>query len=222
MLVKVLWTCIDDDGKEAEKLLTHLPESLTKEIADYEGEFHKKIKIHARLLLLELLKMFGEHYTPVQHTIWGKPFLSNSISFNISHSGNIAVVAGGYADTLGIDIEQHRKIELTELTGCFLAAEVHRIQNSPASHNLLIDYWSAKEAVMKADGRGLALSMDQVAVSSEFDKAVVESSKLYHLRAMTLMEGYSCFLALPLAHQFADVAVHYVPYSFLDKVETTK
>ncbi len=94
----------------------------------------------------------------------GKPRLHSSttgLQFNLSHSGDQALLAIGAADELGVDIEAVRAdLPGPELAAAVLCAEeLERISQLPANAQAepFIVCWTRKEACLKALGFGLAL-----------------------------------------------------------------
>ncbi len=107
-------------------------------------------------------------------TAHGKPTLQGErIFFNVSHSGSLGIIATSAHSPLGVDIESGAR--LTELDGL---AEIVMSPTERQSFNRLdvprrrqafLRLWTRKEAVLKADGRGL--SLDPTALSVGFDHA---------------------------------------------------
>ena len=106
-------------------------------------------------------------------TEYGKPFLTNLASdgllFNMSHSGDVAVIAISREREVGVDVEFMRADFATaEVAGHFFSvAEIYtlcgldRHQRSKA----FFDCWTRKEAYVKARGEGLSIPLDQFDVS---------------------------------------------------------
>jgi 4'-phosphopantetheinyl transferase len=108
------------------------------------------------------------------YSAYGKPALPKGLSrhdlrFNISHSGEIAVLGVANGRELGIDIEQIRHDVDMELvaTRFFSAAEQAALQEVPKNRKLDSFYacWTRKEAFIKALGQGLSLPLDSFDVS---------------------------------------------------------
>jgi 4'-phosphopantetheinyl transferase len=103
----------------------------------------------------------------------GKPFLADgAIAFNLSHSGDWALLAVARDRAVGVDIERIKPMaELEKLTARFLmAAEHERIVRLPEADRLLAFFrtWTCKEAYLKATGEGLGqLKSLEVAVQPE-------------------------------------------------------
>jgi phosphopantetheine--protein transferase-like protein len=86
----------------------------------------------------------------------GKPYLKGgNMYFNISHSGNYAVLAAAQNE-VGVDIEKVAPYSETVAARCFTPAEQEWLRhegNDEAFYRL----WTAKESVMKASGLGFSL-----------------------------------------------------------------
>ncbi len=90
----------------------------------------------------------------------GKPFLKEtSIQFNLAHSQHLAVYAVTRDRAVGIDVEQVRAVEQLEalVQRFFLPSEARTIQAQP---DLFFQYWTCKEAFLKATGTGLSKLKD--------------------------------------------------------------
>src|SRR5258708_6183899 len=100
---------------------------------------------------------------------YGKPFISNScIRFNLSHSGDTALVAITRDREIGVDIEQERPgWEVMALAEQFFShREVTEIKKLPLSEQTTAFFrcWTRKEAYIKAIGRGLSIQLDSFSV----------------------------------------------------------
>jgi 4'-phosphopantetheinyl transferase len=94
----------------------------------------------------------------------GKPYLEHAaLRFNLSHSGEHTVVAVAADCELGIDLEHVRRIRRRGalLERCFTTAEQARIGGDDTA---LLRYWAAKEALVKAIGRGIAYGLRRIEV----------------------------------------------------------
>lgn len=104
----------------------------------------------------------------------GKPFICHPktpMRFNLSHSGDLCVIAFSAASELGVDIEaSERRVEALEIAKRFFTPEEHaEIQETEESKRLetFLRFWTAKEAVMKATGLGLRLEPAAIGVELE-------------------------------------------------------
>ena len=84
---------------------------------------------------------------------YGKPYLKKDMYFNISHSGECAVLAFGNKE-IGIDIEKIDDGNLKLMPYVFTENEREWIKEDPERFHIM---WSIKESVMKATGLGMSL-----------------------------------------------------------------
>jgi 4'-phosphopantetheinyl transferase len=100
-----------------------------------------------------------------------KPYLvgGTDLRFNLSHSGDLAVVAVARGREVGVDLEQVR--ELDDLEGlaedCFAPPELSAWRALPRDHRPAAFFatWTRKEAYLKAGGVGLSRSLQSFEVS---------------------------------------------------------
>lgn len=104
---------------------------------------------------------------------WGKPFLRDpgpaAFGFNLSHSGDWALLAIGPVGTLGVDLEHQRP--LSDMDGVarvsFSPRELSRWRGLAPHHRDVgfFNAWTRKEAYIKAIGQGLHCPLDSFDVS---------------------------------------------------------
>lgn len=97
----------------------------------------------------------------------GKPYLQNSnLQFNLSHSGDYALLAVTRQAYVGIDIEDcTRKVEYLELAQRFFHPDEYQQLSKLPDNDLqhaFFQVWTAKEALVKATGQGIANSLDKI------------------------------------------------------------
>lgn len=113
----------------------------------------------------------------IVHQVQGKPCLAgnDSVCFSVSHSYDCAVIAVGRDRDIGIDVEKIRDdIEHEQLAKRFFSqAEYGALQHCSESNRLRAFFavWTRKEAVVKAQGAGIALGLKQFDVSIDPDTA---------------------------------------------------
>ena len=124
---------------------------------------------------------------------YGKPLLPTVPSFNISHAKGAVVCA--WADQpnaiLGIDIELIREIELESFQNCFVAHEWADIIESLTPLQKFYQYWTMKEAFIKADGRGLSLEPSKV-ITDNIKAKELGKSTLWYFHELQISTSYKC------------------------------
>ncbi len=108
-------------------------------------------------------------YSKKEKPYLAPPHSESGISFNISHSGEVALLAFARRREIGVDVEQlHRNIEIDSIARRFFS--LHEQQQLAAlrkeeQFDAFFRCWTRKEAYIKATGEGLSLPLDQFDVS---------------------------------------------------------
>jgi phosphopantetheinyl transferase len=104
-----------------------------------------------------------------------KPYLKNltdsPVYFNLSHSGNVALLAVTGLAPIGIDIEVSKEIQDADgVAKRFFSeyenAQLRKFNKDQFMHNFY-RIWTSKEAVIKANGWGMSASLDSFDVLVE-------------------------------------------------------
>jgi len=99
------------------------------------------------------------------------PLLDSRISFNLSHSSNVAVYVFTQNKYVGIDVEMINEIpnlkDVIDL--CFHEEEKKWFSNVPLNKRNEIFYkiWTSKEAYIKAIGKGFSFSPDKICLDQD-------------------------------------------------------
>lgn len=160
-----------------------------------------------RLLLGACLKITPDAVV-FNHNSYGKPFLSDSsIFFNVSHSGDYAVIALGKDHDIGIDIErENMSVKSKKIAQRFFTTQEQSFLFTQESSNQVAFFyriWTAKEAVCKAIGVGLWSSMKAFSVADIKDTYSVSVSLssqdtqdvLFYVQHSLILDRYYCCLA---------------------------
>ena len=109
---------------------------------------------------------------------YGKPSLDQSrLEFNLSHSGDFALLAVTPARKIGVDVEKMRAGISADIIGghYFSKAEMAELQALPLEQREAAFFrcWTRKEAYIKAQGQGLSLPLDSFDVSLTPDQTAI-------------------------------------------------
>ena len=104
----------------------------------------------------------------------GKPSLkkahASDLRFNVSHSGDIALLAFSGNQEIGVDVELKRaEIDFVLLAEMSFSKDERAalLACAPTDRaNLFYEFWTCKEACIKADGRGLSVPLDEFSVAT--------------------------------------------------------
>lgn len=123
---------------------------------------------------------------------------SVSIRFNVSHSQDLAVLAFSLDREIGVDVEAVRTDEWLDQVARahFSAGEYRFYSKTPMAqrNQVFFDYWTRKEACLKAIGLGLSFPMNQISVdlSSHRTEQRIRAgeSRAWTVEAFTPAPGY--------------------------------
>lgn len=100
-------------------------------------------------------------------TKYGKPFLvdyQTDLTFNVSHSDDLALFAFARGRAVGVDIEKFQeRLEIEKIARrYFSSAEIEALFALPEEQRVQAFYngWTRKEAYIKARGLGLSIGLD--------------------------------------------------------------
>lgn len=106
-------------------------------------------------------------------TKYGKPFLKVTgggpeLSFSLSHSLDMTLIAVASGTKVGVDVEYMRMVgDAREIVNSFFSDHEKSLLNSLSSANFdeaFFAYWTAKEAFLKGIGKGLSYPLDKFSV----------------------------------------------------------
>lgn len=125
---------------------------------------------------------------------FGKPHLNGTIEFNLSHSGNLVLVAIGSKVPVGIDLEKITTRSYIDLASkLFTPHELQVLHTMPANLQsaFFFHVWTQKEAFAKACGLGLNYPVQNLNVGVNFGTPV------------TIKEQNSDWLLMPFVPKVA-------------------
>jgi 4'-phosphopantetheinyl transferase len=161
-------------------------------------------KAHGTLRLI-LSRYVGEPAKALTFTkgLYGKPELCNKpeLQFNLSHSGDYALLAVGSTHPLGIDLEQFSARPYAGIgEQLFSKAENQALRDAPKRLTCLtfFNIWSQKEAFIKASGLGLTYPTDQFDVPILSQTPHIIDDHIHHRswKIMSFMPRIACCAAL--------------------------
>lgn len=156
-------------------------------------EVYKK-HILGHWVAFNTLKTFGvtrDQLNRVAINQFGKPFIPGLRAFfNISHSGELIVCAASDQGEIGIDVEEMKAVDWIQYKDCFSIMEWRNISFANDSNRLLLELWTKKESLLKADGRGLQVPLTDVLLEEQYGVIKGEQKKWY-FKPIPL-RGYIC------------------------------
>jgi 4'-phosphopantetheinyl transferase len=193
---------------------------LVPEEQEKASRFHfekdKMRYILTRGVLRKLLSFYlNQNPTTVsfEYNSSGKPILATDklqedLRFNLSHSGDFALIAFSHGRNIGIDLEQINSEFDYEIVAknFFSPEEIESIEKTKKSkqHRLFFQYWTRKEAILKGLGKGLSNSMKELDVSKQNDQdwspiqMIHESNhqEIWYGKDLSPVRGYAAAIAV--------------------------
>ncbi len=188
-----------------------------------ERERHRRFHFerHRRQFLVShaLVRVTLSRYAPVAPAAWsfvtnayGRPEIRGEgtprLRFNLSHTEGLALCAVTVEADLGADVEDSQRpgetVSLAEQ--CFAPSEAAELRALPASlqRERFFEYWTLKEAYLKARGAGLSLPLAHFA----FHLAPGAPPRIsFDERLPDVPEAWQFVLLRPSARHFGALAV---------------
>jgi 4'-phosphopantetheinyl transferase len=183
--------------------LSLLPADLRERNSRYIRWQNRHSHLFGKLLLMEALKVYGietDIWKYVEYNSYERPSLTlRDYDFNISHSGNVVICAVAKNVRLGIDIEENRNVNLKNFRGVMSSAQWDEINNAKYPLKEFYKYWTIKESVIKADGRGFLIPLDKLSVENS---TVRYEDKSWFVQEVEVASGYSAALAANCASTY--------------------
>ncbi|RKZ93766.1 MAG: hypothetical protein DRR19_00120 [Candidatus Parabeggiatoa sp. nov. 1] len=177
--------------------LSQLPENLQQKINRFRRWQDQHASLFGKLLLLKALSKAGYptdclnrlQYEPK----YKRPFIDNTGDFNISHSGEYVVCAFSHQGRIGIDIERIRTtLKVSNFQDYMTPKQWTDITTPQISSEKFFDYWTIKESVIKVDGRGLSIPLQDI--HTDGHKATLHDA-VWFLTKLEIDPNYVCHLA---------------------------
>ena len=145
-----------------------------------------------------------------EYSAKGKPSLAepkHDVHFNVSHSGDLALVAVAADRAVGIDVERERHIgdALDVARRFYSPSESELLEAVPAEHRdqAFLTLWTRKEACLKVLGSGLSVdpaavnvaAPPDVDVSGVTDKTTDEFLRRIQVHDLHVQPGYLAAIA---------------------------
>lgn len=133
----------------------------------------------SRVAMRKILSRYlaiSAHEIKFDYTSFGKPYVTGSkIIFNLTHSGDRALLAVSLISEMGIDIEMKKVIDFKRLIPRFFSeAEANAVVQSDdlQMSGSFYRVWTRKEAFIKAVGGGLSMPLQKFSVSTRMNNPI--------------------------------------------------
>jgi 4'-phosphopantetheinyl transferase len=176
-------------------LLSQMPDYICRKVLAYRRWQDKHASLLGRHLLIKAMSDEGykADLHKIKYTAEGRPYLPGLPDFNISHAGNRVVCVLSRDGRVGIDMEEIKLIDPKDFILCFSPGEWHNIIDGETSLLTFYKYWTIKEAILKADGRGICGSLPSLDVTQH--PIVMLDQQHWHVAEIAEFANYICHVA---------------------------
>ncbi|KAB1158709.1 4'-phosphopantetheinyl transferase superfamily protein [Tenacibaculum aiptasiae] len=193
MTVLYYTKCKQLSSHSYERAVSSLPLEMQNKVRKYMRWQDAHAYLYGKLLLKKAVSDLGHDYNLelIQKSKYGKPYFENSnFGFNISHSGEyiVCIISTEEKNNLGIDIEEVNPIEFDSFKNVFSEKEKREISNYKSFYT----FWTRKEAVVKADGRGLLMPLNTINTTIS---PLLLDNKAYYLYEVEIDQNYVVHVA---------------------------
>jgi len=175
--VHLWWISLDVTEENLQTFIAFLSESEKIKAERFKFPQHQR-RYQAVHGILRILLSRYLNLDPAQinftHSDRGKPYLTDdcnplNLQFNLSHSENMAIVGISCDRPIGVDLEKLRPMENSlQLAKRFFCPSEYALltQAIPEERDkLFFQFWTAKEAYLKATGEGISGGLNQVEIA---------------------------------------------------------
>ncbi|WP_378186698.1 4'-phosphopantetheinyl transferase family protein [Aquimarina sp. W85] len=196
-MIHILYSYIAQEN-HSRLLRTFLPNfsnDFQRKILTYRRWQDVQLSLLGRLLLKQGMEGMSKTFCEenLMYSAYNKPYFKNKcVKFNISHSGNIVVCVLSEIDEVGIDLEILKNIDIESFKSQMTNLEWKQIISSNDVKNAFYNYWTKKEAVLKAHGMGLSVPLNSFEIINNQTKI---NGEIFFLKKIELDNEYKCHLA---------------------------
>lgn len=195
-MISLYYTSFDNFLSDIEfnYFLSLLPPKISSKALRFRQRKDAYACLFGKLLLQKGLNELGykQGLNRLQYNQFGRPFLDIPIDFNISHSGSYVVCAFSTSAKVGVDLEKIEPVSILDFKNQWNEKEWNAILSSNDIYRQFFLFWTMKEAVIKADGRGLSIPLRHLIIQG---KQIFCEGVPYQLKEIHIHENYSCFVA---------------------------
>lgn len=148
-------------------LLSSVERNWTASAAPQQLRHRRSARIALRFVLLQagVAGARGQLLSEDRH---GKPALARSeLAFNVSHSGNKALLVVATSGPVGIDLETPRSVSLGRARQDLIVAAARVFVSKPGQEIEFLEAWTCLEAFAKARGTGIGALLTELGITAQ-------------------------------------------------------
>lgn len=173
-----------------DKGLSIITEDRREKIAKYKNPAPARLSMGAGILLWLAMEKCGyaNHYYDIKFGKFGKPYFEDiAFHFSLSHSGDYVICV--YSDiTVGADLQKINH-KMPKYTNKILSDEEKSfLEKNNEANQLFFHLWTKKESLIKWDGRGLRLPLNQFSfIKGQICDTLAFRGKQLHFKSLDIL-----------------------------------
>ena len=184
-----------EDHSFLDKLIDRVPLFMKQKLLSYHLPEDRLRGVIGKLILRKLL--MEEEYPPavleqIKQDTYGRPFIDKSIDFNIAHSGDYILCVVSKDTKVGVDIEKIRNVKMDDFNIALSSEEFDELKNHASPGSYFFSIWTQKEAVSKANGKGMEVILTDIIFKN--NKAISENEE-WMLKELEINNNYKSHVA---------------------------
>ncbi|MDJ1500566.1 4'-phosphopantetheinyl transferase family protein [Xanthocytophaga agilis] len=177
--------------------LPYLSDTMQKQVLSYKIKRDAYLSLAGKVLLYKALQKEDSSHaklSEITYTDFRRPFVPDlDMDFNIAHSEDFAIIAYTRYGKVGIDLERMIAVRPEDFKSQMSMDEWMRIENAVDQQTAFYVYWTQKEAVLKANGKGMYIPLQSFQIQTDF--TYLEGDNWF-LKEIQIADGYKCHLAM--------------------------
>ncbi|MFO8025976.1 4'-phosphopantetheinyl transferase family protein [Thiohalophilus sp.] len=172
--------------------LTQLPARKREQIGKHRQHANRVQSAAGWRLVEQAMHELGFTDFNLEAVDFASPHKSGSsfpADFNISHSGQLVCAAALAGGRIGVDVEQFRPLKSDVIHKYLTTGQASECETDS---NRFFDFWTRKEAVVKAHGQEGIVRLREVEL---YNGKAVFAGKTWYLTPLHLAEGYAGHIA---------------------------
>ncbi len=179
------------------EVLPSFPDYYQEKIKRYRRWQDAQLSLLGRILLYkgaEEIYGYKLQDREIKYTKYNKPYFEDHIiQFNITHSEGIVVCALTNLHEIGVDIEIITDFEMDSFRFQMTEKERKKIELADNIKDAFFEYWTQKEAVIKAHGHGLTIPLKSFEI---VENCTEINEEKFYLKEIKIDEKYKCHISL--------------------------
>lgn len=203
---------------EYEGLCDLIPSDLVLESNKFRFWQDRQASVLGKLLVKKALSLCKLDFTlkNLLYTSYGRPYIPDCPDFSISHTPGLVVCAMNLLGRIGVDVECVKSIDYGNLISQFHEDEILAIEKSNKGIYKFYEIWTRKEAVLKADGRGLSFPLGLNSWSISDKKKVCLEGRDWQLISRHFSDNHVLSLAIEGCMELTADNINFYEYSFIN------